>query len=191
MDDDLPDEFHDRSSIATLQTISNEKDTTSQVLATGYITKRGRLVPTWNRRYFKLTASMLVYYADEHKAEKKGSFEFQRDTIVRDCTFRHFCFCLFQPGNDKRTDILYLSTRTMKEKDSWISVISSAISLLKASLKYAINDGGRLTTLTDCSDDFSSVGNIGEIHLTCLRARRLSGTSNSKCVVMKNVFRVL
>lgn len=89
-------------------------------ILTGYMVKRGRLFPTWNRRYFELYPARMVYYSDEDKVSQKGSFKLYPDMMCSDSSTRHFCFCLYQPGNDKRLDILYMSTYSMEEKDNWM-----------------------------------------------------------------------
>ena len=45
------------------------------VVSRGYLTKRGRLIPSWNRRFFELTSTKLIYYTDESKAVEKGHFD--------------------------------------------------------------------------------------------------------------------
>jgi len=89
-------------------------------ILTGYMIKRGRLFPTWHRRYFELFPSRLVYYTDANKVSQKGSFKLHADMMCSDSSTRHFCFCLFQPGNDNRYEIMYLATFTMEEKENWM-----------------------------------------------------------------------
>ena len=89
-------------------------------MLTGFMIKKGRLFPTWHRRYFELYSKKLIYYSDENKLSLKGIFKLQPDMMCKDSLTRNFCFCLFQPGNDKRNEILYLATYTMEEKENWM-----------------------------------------------------------------------
>ena len=97
-------DFHDRSTLAVVQSGTDEQ---TQILATGFMVKRGRIIPSWNRRYFELTSNRLDYFSDDSKNDRKGSLTLNAEMVVRDCNFRHFCFCVFQPGNSKRADIMY------------------------------------------------------------------------------------
>ena len=124
-----------RESVSSNQSTRTEYTDTidEHVQAQGYLVKRGHLIPSWNRRFFELTSNKLTYYVDESKKVMKGKYDLASDMLVRDCNFRPFCFCIFQPGNNRRSDIMYLTTTTMEEKQSWMSIISSSISKYRAS----------------------------------------------------------
>ena len=95
-------------------------------------------MPSWNCRYFELTFKKLLYYVDETKTVLKGEFNLAPDMLVRDCNFRPFCFCLFQPGNNRRSDLLYLAASNMEEKQYWMSILTSYISMHRA---YKVRQG--------------------------------------------------
>lgn len=102
--------------------MSSDKSTDIPIL-TGYMVKRGRFIPTWNRRFFELYTDRLIYYSEEDRVSQKGVFELHADTMCHDSSNRHFCFCLYQPGNEKRSDILYVATYTMEEKENWMGML--------------------------------------------------------------------
>ena len=102
-------------------------------LITGFMIKRGHVFSSWNKRFFELYSDHLSYYSDELKLLSPHHFRLLPNMLVKDCALRPFCFCIFQPGSDKRNDILYLATYSMEDKDIWMETIMAAIYLLQKS----------------------------------------------------------
>jgi PH domain len=104
-----------------------ELDVDSIPILTGYMVKRGRFFPSWNRRYFELFISRLEYYTDDHKTVMKGCYKLHPNVLCSDDSIRHFCFRLHEAGDDKRADIFYLTASNMEEKEDWKGKINYAI----------------------------------------------------------------
>ena len=63
-------------------------------IISGYMIKRGRVFSSWNRRYFQLFATYILYYTDEAMLLSPRIFRLYPDMLVKDCALKSFCFCL-------------------------------------------------------------------------------------------------
>ena len=104
-----------RESVSSNQSTRTESTDTidEHVQAQGYLVKRGHLIPSWNRRFFELTSNKLTYYVDESKKVMKGKYDLASDMLVI-AIFVHFAFA-YSNRNNRRSDIMYLTTTTMEK----------------------------------------------------------------------------
>ena len=68
----------------------------------GILTKRGTVIKTWHKRYFKLEGVKLIYFSQDGTVHK-GDYVINSDTTVEDAHSRRNSFCLIQHGR-----ILYM-----------------------------------------------------------------------------------
>jgi hypothetical protein len=64
---------------------------------TGFLTKEGKTVQSWKRRWFELTDSELAYYKEQKDAAKKkaqGSILLKEVTTVTPSNYKNKQFCL-------------------------------------------------------------------------------------------------
>jgi len=103
----------------------------------GYLYKRAAQgLKKWNKRYFEVSGTHLLYYNDEQKKDKKGDIDLkQARAIVPSPSSKekkpfvtyingeyldtHFCFEIHSPQ-----EIFYLNAPNSKEMDSWITVLN-------------------------------------------------------------------
>jgi hypothetical protein len=71
----------------------------SQIVQQGWLTKQGRIVKNWKRRYFVLSNDKLVYYADAERKQIKGFLNLFQSTI---CHFkdRQHLFCVITQNRE-------------------------------------------------------------------------------------------
>jgi hypothetical protein len=96
----------------------------------GYLTKRGSLVPSWKRRYFELDVNVLSYY--EHEGgEKKGELIITPTSTIREQTFV-MLENTFHIQDDKNETVLYLSADSEVDKSMWMNALNKTIERLCA-----------------------------------------------------------
>jgi hypothetical protein len=96
---------------------------------TGYLTKRGRVFPTWKKRYFVLENGTLSYFGPE--GEKLGSIKILHTTAVSDEIIFMMDYCFSVKNNDNNNDeVLFLSAETENDKKLWIAILKKYIKSL-------------------------------------------------------------
>lgn len=115
------------------------------MLASGVLTKRGRIFPTWRTRYFELRSNAaagrthstvapdtisMVYYVDSTKAKMKGEYVFDfLTTISRTENFGKHEFCMrIILGTGRQ---IFLSAPDEDIRTFWIATIKREIEVLK------------------------------------------------------------
>mmetsp|Transcript_3979 Transcript_3979/g.6212 ORF Transcript_3979/g.6212 Transcript_3979/m.6212 type:complete len:132 (-) Transcript_3979:135-530(-) len=96
----------------------------------GYLTKRGSVVPNWKRRYFELSVNTLTYYEYEG-GTRKGSIHITSTTLIKETHFMLISHAFYIENIDDNT-VLYLSADTESDKNLWISALMKTIERLKS-----------------------------------------------------------
>ena len=90
--------------------------------------------------------------------------------LVRDCNCP---FAFAYSRNNRRSDIMYLTTTTMEEKQSWMSIISSSISKYRAS-KIRRGDAESLSRRVENAAEEESTAVTGTATIRVIQARNLA-----------------
>lgn len=98
----------------------------------GYLKKRGDILPIWKSRYFELSSSELCYYEFEG-GPKKGEIILTKTTKIRS-------FPISMMNNtfqirDRRTGLeIYLWANSENEENAWIQALKQSIQRIKTPL---------------------------------------------------------
>jgi hypothetical protein len=146
---------------------------------TGMLTKRGKKLKTWRRRYFELHNNNLCYYV-YNGGPRKGEYVINANTTVVENHLRIYGFCLVQENG--RT--LYMSADNERDKEMWMNGLREIILVVQA--ESAINrSNGPISTSTYPSHEGKSDNSPHrnpsaiEFHLHILEARDLAAKGST------------
>jgi len=121
-----PDTKNDRREIANLNNIIKKEN--SRIRREGWLTKQGKTLRNWKRRWVVLfdagPSSYLRYYANERKKESLGKIDLEGRSVVEDTSSKKpYCFSIIPPSKDDRVFHLYADTED--EFKSWLGVLKN------------------------------------------------------------------
>jgi len=125
--DKRPQDDDEDTDSSVTQSPSSSTGTEPNYIKCGYLSKEGGRVPSWHRRYFKLTRDSIDYYKQNstNKAEKKaGSIQLAPNaTSVTACAKEGRKYC-FQVTTSRR--IYFLCAEDEADMLSWMEAIKNA-----------------------------------------------------------------
>ncbi len=105
----------------------DDEEPTGRVFYEGWLTKEGRRIKSWKRRWFVLRGLTLAYYADPQTAKPKGIINLAV-TAVQPCLSRKDvknCMELITEGRK-----LYFQADTMDVAQAWVLALNKIISCI-------------------------------------------------------------
>jgi hypothetical protein len=103
----------------------------AEILQSGWLEKKGRVIKNWKRRWFTLKEDLLEYY-DAPGGAKKGDIDITKETSV---LMRDGSTHLFKFGIKTNDRILELCTSSDPDRLQWMDAIHNAVKCLKNSSK--------------------------------------------------------
>ena len=128
----------------------------SQIVQQGWLTKQGRIVKNWKRRYFVLSNDKLVYYADAERKQIKGFLNLFQSTIASICHLkdRQHLFCVITQNRE-----LKIQAGSAESQEEWIQIINEVVKRKQTrdltDQKNTISNGNAITKIDDdyeCND---------------------------------------
>lgn len=95
----------------------------------GWLTKQGKYLKTWRRRWFVLKQSKLLWFKDSHVtpfSSPRGVISIDKCLIVKGAEDELQKFCAFELRITGQ-DAMYFITDSLKEKEVWINSIGRSL----------------------------------------------------------------
>lgn len=107
-------------------------DPRPSVVHSGYLLKRGHRLPTWSTRYFEICDNGLLTYFSSIGGTQKGSFQFNRWTVISSLSCPEDCVFGFMLRGNMTS--LYLKAKFQEEIDQWIFELERLLKRIKGQL---------------------------------------------------------
>eukprot|EP00026_Physarum_polycephalum_P020289 Phypoly_transcript_22770.p1 GENE.Phypoly_transcript_22770~~Phypoly_transcript_22770.p1 ORF type:complete len:121 (+),score=1.70 Phypoly_transcript_22770:31-363(+) len=85
----------------------------------GYVTKQGRIIRNWKRRWFVLQNDKIYYYVNEKTPKPRGVIHLVNATVLDYTT--NASECGFDINTPKR--VWHIIAETIEERDLWVQAI--------------------------------------------------------------------
>ena len=95
------------------------------IICSGYLLKRGHIVPSWRRRYFELLENKIKYKADPEDFLGRGEFLITKTTSVKESNLKPFCFVV---ADETENRDIFLVAENDSDLTVWIEAVQEAIS---------------------------------------------------------------